>query len=134
MSKKYYITTPIYYPSGSLHIGHCYCTVAADAIFIKDIDPICDSGNPAIDFNDNIFRSVTGTCIKFNQIKGNANFGSKSYSYISIANNIFDNSFTNGIYVTTHVAKMNLMISGNIFNVILCNHWCYIINCGIPVK
>jgi len=32
MDKKYYITTPIYYPSGSLHIGHCYCTVAADAI------------------------------------------------------------------------------------------------------
>lgn len=32
MNKKYYITTPIYYPSGSLHIGHCYCTVAADSI------------------------------------------------------------------------------------------------------
>ena len=32
MNKKYYITTPIYYPSGSLHIGHCYCTVAADTI------------------------------------------------------------------------------------------------------
>ena len=32
MDKKYYITTPIYYPSGSLHIGHCYCTVAADSI------------------------------------------------------------------------------------------------------
>lgn len=32
MSNKYYITTPIYYPSGSLHIGHCYCTVAADSI------------------------------------------------------------------------------------------------------
>ena len=30
--KRFYITTPIYYPSGSLHIGHCYCTVAADAI------------------------------------------------------------------------------------------------------
>ncbi len=32
MKEKYYITTPIYYPSGNLHIGHCYCTVAADAI------------------------------------------------------------------------------------------------------
>lgn len=33
MSKKpYYITTPIYYPSGKLHIGHSYTTVAADAI------------------------------------------------------------------------------------------------------
>ncbi len=31
MSKKYYITTPIYYPSGNLHIGHSYTTVAADA-------------------------------------------------------------------------------------------------------
>ncbi len=32
MSKKYYITTPIYYPSGKLHIGHSYTTVAADAL------------------------------------------------------------------------------------------------------
>lgn len=29
---KYYITTPIYYPSGNPHIGHCYTTVACDAI------------------------------------------------------------------------------------------------------
>ncbi|MBS7370449.1 MAG: methionine--tRNA ligase [Oscillospiraceae bacterium] len=28
----YYITTPIYYPSGNPHIGHCYTTVACDAI------------------------------------------------------------------------------------------------------
>lgn len=28
--KEYYITTPIYYPSDKLHIGHSYCTVAAD--------------------------------------------------------------------------------------------------------
>ncbi|MDR0841286.1 MAG: methionine--tRNA ligase [Christensenellaceae bacterium] len=30
--KTYYITTPIYYPSDKLHIGHSYTTVAADAI------------------------------------------------------------------------------------------------------
>ena len=30
--KKYYITTPIYYPSDKLHIGHTYCTVATDAM------------------------------------------------------------------------------------------------------
>ena len=30
--KKFLITTPIYYASGKLHIGHCYTTVAADAI------------------------------------------------------------------------------------------------------
>ncbi len=30
--KKFYITTPIYYPSGKLHIGHSYTTVAADAM------------------------------------------------------------------------------------------------------
>ena len=30
--KKFYITTPIYYPSAKLHIGHTYCTVAADAM------------------------------------------------------------------------------------------------------
>lgn len=31
-NKKFYITTPIYYPSGKAHIGHCYTTVAADSI------------------------------------------------------------------------------------------------------
>lgn len=31
-NKTYYITTPIYYPSGKLHIGHSYTTVAADAM------------------------------------------------------------------------------------------------------
>ena len=30
--KKFYITTPIYYPSDKLHIGHTYCTVATDAM------------------------------------------------------------------------------------------------------
>ena len=30
--KTFYITTPIYYPSDKLHIGHSYCTVATDAI------------------------------------------------------------------------------------------------------
>ena len=29
---KYYITTPIYYPSANLHIGHAYCTVATDTM------------------------------------------------------------------------------------------------------
>lgn len=33
MTKKtYYITTPIYYSSGSFHLGHCYTTVICDAI------------------------------------------------------------------------------------------------------
>jgi methionyl-tRNA synthetase len=31
-NKTFYITTPIYYPSGNLHIGHAYSTVAGDAI------------------------------------------------------------------------------------------------------
>ena len=30
--KKFYITTPIYYPSSKLHIGHTYCTVATDTM------------------------------------------------------------------------------------------------------
>ena len=30
--QKFYITTPIYYPSDKLHIGHSYCTVATDAM------------------------------------------------------------------------------------------------------
>ncbi|MCH5317633.1 MAG: methionine--tRNA ligase [Eubacterium sp.] len=32
MAEKFYITTPIYYPSGNPHIGHCYTTVACDSI------------------------------------------------------------------------------------------------------
>ena len=32
MEQKYYITTPIYYPSGNWHIGHCYTTVICDAL------------------------------------------------------------------------------------------------------
>lgn len=32
MEKKYYITTPIYYPSANFHIGHCYTTIIADAL------------------------------------------------------------------------------------------------------
>ena len=32
MNKKYYITTPIYYPSANPHIGHTYCTVNTDAL------------------------------------------------------------------------------------------------------
>ena len=33
MNKKtFYITTPIYYPSGNPHLGHSYCTVAADVM------------------------------------------------------------------------------------------------------
>ena len=32
MKKTYYITTPIYYPSGHMHIGHTYTTVAADTM------------------------------------------------------------------------------------------------------
>ena len=32
MAKKFYITTPIYYPSAKLHIGHAYCTTIADTI------------------------------------------------------------------------------------------------------
>ena len=31
-NKNFYITTPIYYPSDKLHIGHTYCTVATDAM------------------------------------------------------------------------------------------------------
>ncbi|MBJ8112452.1 MULTISPECIES: methionine--tRNA ligase [Bacillus] len=31
-NKSFYITTPIYYPSGKLHIGHAYTTVAGDAM------------------------------------------------------------------------------------------------------
>ena len=32
MKDKFYITTPIYYPSGNMHIGHTYTTVAADCM------------------------------------------------------------------------------------------------------
>ena len=29
---KFYVTTPIYYPSDNLHIGHAYCTTATDTL------------------------------------------------------------------------------------------------------
>lgn len=32
MDKRYYVTTPIYYPSAKLHIGHAYCTTIADSM------------------------------------------------------------------------------------------------------
>lgn len=32
MKEKFYITTPIYYPSAEFHIGHCYTTIIADSI------------------------------------------------------------------------------------------------------
>ena len=32
MKEKFYITTPIYYPSATFHIGHCYTTIIADSI------------------------------------------------------------------------------------------------------
>ena len=32
MKEKFYLTTPIYYPSDNFHIGHCYTTIIADAI------------------------------------------------------------------------------------------------------
>ena len=31
-NKSFYITTPIYYPSAKLHIGHAYCTTIADSV------------------------------------------------------------------------------------------------------
>lgn len=31
-NKKYYVTTPIYYPSGDFHVGTCYCTLMADTL------------------------------------------------------------------------------------------------------
>lgn len=32
MKEKFYLTTPIYYPSANFHIGHCYTTIIADAL------------------------------------------------------------------------------------------------------
>ena len=31
-NEKFYVTTPIYFPSGKPHLGHGYCTIAADAV------------------------------------------------------------------------------------------------------
>ena len=44
MSKgNYYITTPIYYPSANLHIGHAYCTVIYFSIIDIFVCSICTS-------------------------------------------------------------------------------------------
>ena len=32
MKKKFFISTPIYYPSASPHLGHAYCTTLTDVI------------------------------------------------------------------------------------------------------
>jgi methionyl-tRNA synthetase len=32
MPQNFYITTPIYYPNGEPHLGHCYCTVVTDVM------------------------------------------------------------------------------------------------------
>lgn len=32
MKRTFYITTPIYYASGRIHIGHAYCSIMADII------------------------------------------------------------------------------------------------------
>ncbi len=32
MAEPFYITTPIYYPNAEPHLGHCYCTLAADTV------------------------------------------------------------------------------------------------------
>ena len=47
--KTFYITTPIYYPSDKLHIGHSYCTVATDALaryqrMHGNVQPMCSAG------------------------------------------------------------------------------------------
>ena len=43
--KKFYITTPIYYPSANFHIGHCYTTIIADAIArLKGYDVFFQTG------------------------------------------------------------------------------------------
>ncbi len=34
MKKRFYVTTPIYYPSAKLHIGHAYCTTLTD-VFVR---------------------------------------------------------------------------------------------------
>ena len=32
MAKKFYVTTPIYYPNDVPHVGHAYTTIAADVL------------------------------------------------------------------------------------------------------
>ena len=39
--KKYYITTPIYYPSGKWHIGTCYTTIICDALVLLFVSARC---------------------------------------------------------------------------------------------
>ena len=46
--KTFYITTPIYYPSDKLHIGHAYTTVAADAVSCQRHARTVDSDSGAV--------------------------------------------------------------------------------------
>ena len=47
--KKFYVTTPIYYPSANAHLGHCYSTIAADCVArykkMRNFDVIFSTGS-----------------------------------------------------------------------------------------
>ena len=65
--KTYYITTPIYYPSAKLHIGHSYTTVACDALARykrmqgqKIADKAAEAGVTPKEYVDNIVEGPGG--------------------------------------------------------------------------
>ena len=58
--KRFYITTPIYYPSDKLHIGHTYCTVATDAIArYKRLPFVTGKGAYILSTINNLFRGIS---------------------------------------------------------------------------
>ena len=58
--KRFYITTPIYYPSDKLHIGHTYCTVATDAMArYKRLTGWCPHGS---NHHNRCYRICSGFC------------------------------------------------------------------------
>ena len=129
MSKgKFYITTPIYYPSDKLHIGHTYCTVATDAMarykrmtgydvmFLtgtdehgqKIEDKAADAGVTPQQFVDNIVQGEKGILDlwKLMNISNNRFIRTTDDYHVAAIQKIFKKMYDNGdIYKGTYKGK-----------------------------
>lgn len=90
--KTFYITTPLYYPSSNLHIGHTYTTVAADALAR--------------------FKRVMGYDVKF--LTGTDEHGQKIET-VATQNGVTPKEYVDGILENVHKLWNTMEISHDIF-------------------
>ena len=125
---RFYITTPIYYPSDKLHIGHTYCTVATDAIaryqrlrgrevmFLtgtdehgqKIEDKAAEAGVSPKEFVDKIVCGDRGVLDlwKLMNISNDRFIRTTDYYHVSAIQKIFKKMYENGdIYKGKYVGK-----------------------------